>query len=198
MASGGRNYSILVGIKLDTSDVQKQLDEIKTKDIKFKIDVDGQEEIKKTKKTIDETAEASKRAAKEQEKAAKAKEQAEKRASKEQERAAKAAAKAQKDAEKAAKKHQKEVESLGLTYHQANAIMTKSVEIISMMVDSVFELDAAITDFKKVSDLSGQSLDNYVEKLSQMGLEVGRTGKPQGQSRGVWMVNMRRELFKIQ
>lgn len=156
----GRNYSILVGIKLDTSDVQKQLDEIKTKEVKFKIKVDGDEDLKKTKKTIDETT----KAAKEQEKAAKA--------------AAKAKEKADKEAAKAAKKQKKEIESLGLTYQQANAIMSKSVEIISMMVDSVFSLDDALTSFKKVSDLSGQSLDNYVEKLTQMGLEVGRTGKP--------------------
>lgn len=171
MASKGRNYSILVGIKLDTSDVQKQLDEIKTKDIKFKVDVDGEEKLTRTKKKIDETAEAAKKAAKEQEKAAKA-------AAKEQERAAKAKEKADKEAEREAKKRQKEIESLGLTYQQANAIMSKSIEIISMMVDGVFELDEAITSFKKVSDLSGQSLDNYVEKLTEMGLEVGRTGKP--------------------
>lgn len=167
----GRNYSILVGIKLDTSDVQKQLDAIKTKDIKFKVDVDGEEKLTRTKKKIDETAEAAKKAAKEQEKAAKA-------AAKEQEKAAKAKEKADKEAEREAKKQQKEIESLGLTYQQANAIMSKSIEIISMMVDGVFELDEAITAFKKVSDLSGQSLDNYVEKLTEMGLEVGRTGKP--------------------
>lgn len=167
MASKGRNYSILVGIKLDTSDVQKQLDEIKTKEIKFKVDVDGQEKLTRTKKTIDETTKATKEAEKAQKEAAKAKAKADKEA-----------AKAQKEAEKAAKKHKKEVESLGLTYQQANAIMSKSVEIISMMVEGVFELDDALTAFKKVSDLSGQSLDNYVDKLTQMGLEVGRTGKP--------------------
>lgn len=133
----GRNYSILVGIKLDTSDVQKQLDAIKTKEIKFKVDVDGQEKLTKTKKTIDETTKATKEAEKAQKEAAKAKAKADKEA-----------AKAQKEAERAAKKHKKEVESLGLTYQQANAIMTKSVEVISMMVDSVFELDDAITGLK--------------------------------------------------
>lgn len=178
----GRNYSILVGIKLDTSDVQKQLDAIKTKDIKFKVDVDGEEKLTRTKKKIDETAEAAKKAAKEQEKAAKAAAKEQEKAAKAKEKADKAAAKAKekadKEAEREAKKQQKEIESLGLTYQQANAIMSKSIEIISMMVDSVFELDEAITSFKKVSDLSGQSLDNYVEKLTEMGLEVGRTGKP--------------------
>lgn len=67
---------------------------------------------------------------------------------------------------------------LGLTYQEANAIMSESIKIISSMVDQVFELDGALTEFKKVSDLSGSSLDAYVDKLSALGLEVGRTGKP--------------------
>ena len=67
---------------------------------------------------------------------------------------------------------------MGLTYQQANAIMQASIEVIGRMIDSVFELDDALTEFKKVSDLSGASLDAYVDKLAQMGLEVGRTGKP--------------------
>lgn len=138
----GRNYSILVGIKLDTSDVQKQLDAIKGREIKVKVSVEGNEELKETAETMGQLPKRSK--------------------------TVKDSIKDQAD----------EVEKLGLTYQQANAIMSKSVEIIGMMVDSVFELDDAITAFKKVSDLGGQSLDNYVEKLTQMGLEVGRTGKP--------------------
>lgn len=142
MASKGRNYSILVGIKLDTSDVQKQLDKIKLNDISINVKVNGKDELKETNEILKETNKENKKAA------------------------------------TAAKKHADEVEKLGLTYQQANAIMSKSVEIIGSMVDSVFSLDDALTSFKKVSDLSGQSLDNYVEKLTQMGLEVGRTGKP--------------------
>lgn len=42
-------------------------------------------------------------------------------------------------------------------------------------VESVFELDAAVTEFKKVSDLSGDALDDYTEKLGKMGQEVART-----------------------
>ena len=153
MASNNRNYSILVGIKLDTGDVQKQLDEIKGSEIKFKVTVDG-------KKELDETVKAQREA----EKAAK--------------EAAKAEKKALKEREKAQKDLQNQIESLGLTYQQANAIMQASIEVIGRMIDSVFELDDALTEFKKVSDLSGASLDAYVDKLAQMGLEVGRTGKP--------------------
>lgn len=153
MASNNRNYSILVGIKLDTGDVQKQLDEIKGSEIKFKVTVSG-------KKELDETVKAQREA----EKAAK--------------EAAKAEKKALKEREKAQKDLQNQIESLGLTYQQANAIMQASIEVIGRMIDSVFELDDALTEFKKVSDLSGASLDAYVDKLAQMGLEVGRTGKP--------------------
>lgn len=69
-------------------------------------------------------------------------------------------------------------EDLGLTFNVANEIFQKSVEIIGNMVEQVYTLDSALTEFKKVSDLSGDSLDNYVNKLSQMGSAVARTGKP--------------------
>lgn len=142
MASKGRNYSILVGIKLDTSDVQKQLDKIKLNDINVNIKVNGKDELKQANDLLKETNKENKKAA------------------------------------KAAKEHADKTKDLGLTYQQANEIMSKSFEIIGSMVESVFELDEALTSFKKVSDLSGQSLDDYVDKLTQMGLEVGRTGKP--------------------
>ena len=46
------------------------------------------------------------------------------------------------------------------------------------MYEQVKNLDDAMTDFKKVSDLQGAALDKYVAKLSQSGREVARTGKP--------------------
>ena len=69
-------------------------------------------------------------------------------------------------------------ENMGLSFQQANAIMTTSIDIISSMVDQVFEMNDALTEFQKVSDLAGTSLDSYVDKLTQMGDEVARTGKP--------------------
>lgn len=68
------------------------------------------------------------------------------------------------------------IEDLSLTYQVANEIFRDSIEVIGTMVDQVFELDTALTEFKKVSDLSGTALDNYVDKLSDMGDEVARTG----------------------
>lgn len=48
-------------------------------------------------------------------------------------------------------------------------------QVISEAVSAVFELDEAVTEFKKVSDLSGDALDDYTEKLGKMGQEVART-----------------------
>lgn len=48
-------------------------------------------------------------------------------------------------------------------------------QVISAAVSAVFELDEAVTEFKKVSDLSGDALDDYTEKLGKMGQEVART-----------------------
>lgn len=90
------------------------------------------------------------------------------------------------------------VEDLGLTFQQANLIMQKSLDIIASMVEQVYELDGAITEFKKVSDLSGTSLDKYVDKLSKMGSQVARTGKPKRQAPCVGIVNQHKEPLEIQ
>lgn len=62
-----------------------------------------------------------------------------------------------------------------LTFAAANMILNKTVDAISAMTQEVFALDSAMTDFKKVSDLSGESLKEYSGKLSTMGKEVART-----------------------
>lgn len=143
MATGNkRNYSILVGVELDTSDVQRQLDALTQKAINIKLNVDGKDNLKDV---VDNLNGIDKAATKQK---------------------------------KSAKKLQDQIKDLGLTYQQANEIMMACVDVISKMTDQVFELDDALTDFRKVSELSGSALDDYVDKLSQMGLEVGRTGKP--------------------
>lgn len=67
---------------------------------------------------------------------------------------------------------------LNLTFNVANELFQKSTQIITDMVGQVYELDTALTEFKKVSDLSGDALNDYVSQLSAMGGEVARTGKP--------------------
>ena len=83
----------------------------------------------------------------------------------------------------------KAAENLGLTFQEANLIMSKSLDIITSMVDEVYALDSSLTEFKKVSDLSGASLENYTNKLSEIGKTVARTGKPKSQARSDGMVN---------
>ena len=68
------------------------------------------------------------------------------------------------------------VSDLGLTFQQANMIMSQSVEIISSMVSQVYDLDSSITELRKVSDLQGKSLNKYVDKLADAGQIVARTG----------------------
>lgn len=63
----------------------------------------------------------------------------------------------------------------GLTYQALNKILTTSIDILSSMADQVFELDDALVEFRKVSDLEGQALDTYVEKLSESREMVART-----------------------
>lgn len=113
------NYSVLVGVELDTKNVQKQLDN-NLKNLKVDLDAD------KAVKSMNDLTDSA--------------------------------------------------ENALLTFQVANEVFRTSVEIIGSMVDQVFELDTALTEFKKVSDLSGSSLDNYVSKLSAMGTEVARTG----------------------
>ena len=83
----------------------------------------------------------------------------------------------------------KAAENLGLTFQEANLIMSRSLDIITSMVDEVYALDSSLTEFKKVSDLSGASLENYTSKLSEIGKTVARTGKPKSQARSDGMAN---------
>ena len=69
-------------------------------------------------------------------------------------------------------------QDLELTFNVAHEVFSKFLSVVKDMASQVYELDAAITEFKKVSDLSGSALDDYVDKLSQLGQAVGRTGKP--------------------
>ena len=69
-------------------------------------------------------------------------------------------------------------EDLELTFNVANEVFNKFSDVIRSMVGQVYELDDALTEFKKVSSLAGSELDSYVDKLSKIGQTVGRTGKP--------------------
>lgn len=72
----------------------------------------------------------------------------------------------------------KSTEDLGLTYQQLSMIADGCINALRNMYTQVLELDSAITEFKKVSDLQGESLNNYVDNLTEAGKQVARTGKP--------------------
>ena len=75
--------------------------------------------------------------------------------------------------------------SLGQTFAETTekvfrfGLSTKIISGVQQAIveakDTIFEFDGALTEFKKVSDLSGESLNNYTEKLGIMGEEVART-----------------------
>ncbi len=44
------------------------------------------------------------------------------------------------------------------------------------MVQNVFELDAALTEFRKVSNLTGKELEKYTDQAYKAGRETARTG----------------------
>ena len=76
----------------------------------------------------------------------------------------------------AAKKAKKSIKDVGLEYQQYKIILDKCIDTIKSMADQTMKMDAAQTEFKKVSTLSGKSLDDYTKKLAQMGKQVGRSG----------------------
>lgn len=62
-----------------------------------------------------------------------------------------------------------------VTYQQAQMIARTALTAVQAMIDEVRTLDASITEFKKVSDLTGTALDGYVTKLGEIGRETART-----------------------
>lgn len=81
-----------------------------------------------------------------------------------------------KDLDNALKDQDSTMQGNLLTFQAANMILSKTIDIMSSMVEQVYKLNGAVTEYKKVTDLTGDSLDRYVSKLSTMGREVARTG----------------------
>jgi hypothetical protein len=77
-----------------------------------------------------------------------------------------------------AKESAKAAQDFGLRWQEAGELIRGCETAISSMVERVYNLDQALIEFQKVSDLSGAALDNYVDKLRTLGDEVARTGKP--------------------
>ena len=82
------------------------------------------------------------------------------------------------DADGKVKKLDDSTKDLVFTYQQFRQVLDSVIDVTGKMVEQVKTLDAAQTEFKKVSDLSGKALDSYQDKLSKAGKTVGRTGEP--------------------
>ena len=62
-----------------------------------------------------------------------------------------------------------------VTYQMANKIYQMSKQAIDAMVQQVYTVDKALTEFKKVSDLRGNDLEEYTKGLAESGRAVART-----------------------
>lgn len=133
-ANSTTDFTILARVKLDASDIQKQLDDAgkKVRDIQIKVRTDGTDSAQRGLEDIGDSA------------------------------------------DKAAKS----VDNLNLTFNVANEVFQVAREVVGDLVQEVYTLNDAMTEFKKVSDLRDGQLDAYVDKLSELGKQVGRTGKP--------------------
>ena len=70
------------------------------------------------------------------------------------------------------------VEEATITWQQYREALNLATRAIEAFVGQTMEMDEALTEFKKVSTLSGNELDRYVDKLAKTGKQVARTGKP--------------------
>lgn len=64
-----------------------------------------------------------------------------------------------------------------LKYQLAHMIIQKTVQAIKTMATAVCDLDATLTEFNKVADLSTKQLDIFADKAFDAADKIGRTGK---------------------
>ena len=94
------NYSILVGVELQTKEIEKQLNNVS----------------KKAKISIDSSS---------------------------------------------VRQARQDINDLALDFNTANEVFSKAIQVIGSLAEQVLELDTALTEYKKVSSLSGAALDDY-------------------------------------
>lgn len=64
-----------------------------------------------------------------------------------------------------------------IKYQLAYKIIQETVQAIKKMAEAVCELDADLTEFNKVADLSVQQLEDFADKAYVAASEIGRTGQ---------------------
>ena len=67
------------------------------------------------------------------------------------------------------------MKGLGLTFNEANMVFRATMDVVKSMVSEYAKVDKAQTEFKKVSDLTGESLERYTDQLGKAGTQVART-----------------------
>ena len=90
------------------------------------------------------------------------------------------------DIGRSAKENTKHVQKFGSTtldvtkkvvqFGAVTAVIRGVTSGMGSMVQNVFDLDSALTEFKKVSDLSGESLQKYADNAYDVGRTVAKTG----------------------
>lgn len=83
-----------------------------------------------------------------------------------------------KDTGSAVNKLDEDVQNAALTWQQYREMLDTAVDIMKDFAEQTYEVDSAITELKKVTDLHGDALDSYVDGLTEAGRQVARTGKP--------------------
>lgn len=83
---------------------------------------------------------------------------------------------ASKEAEGQVRKLGEAASSTGESWGQLVESTNRAIDVFKVFGQQILEVDNALTEFKKVSDLSGESLNKYVDQLQELGGTVGRTG----------------------
>jgi len=88
----------------------------------------------------------------------------------------------------------KEAEALGMTgrtalgelanntkkffsWYSIAGVVTGAVRTIKGMINVIIELDDSLIELQKVTDLTGQELDKFIDKAYDLGSQIARTGK---------------------
>lgn len=171
MAITSSGYSLQVGVKVDTSSLRSQLDNFGTKYVlNIKANVTGLDQTSKLSANIKDISNSTNSVTTSVGEATRATTTYTTRASSDYK-------KLQSTIEGAIQS-QKSLGQVMIDQARTRAVTLAINEIIQAFqeaINIVKEFDDAVTEFKKVSDLSGESLDNYTKKLGELGETVARS-----------------------
>lgn len=162
MAVSG-NYTAIVQVKVSDTELQKQLKTVGSKTtINVKVNADTSQ-IEKLKTTVNSTSKEIKDYASSSSTASQANEQI----------------------SVSADKASKSTKSLGADFVDTTLKVAKfgaSTAVIGVFYnaiqeakEAILDFNSALTEFTKVSDLSGEQLDSYIDKLGELGEVTGRS-----------------------